>query len=150
MAFEAGEEISIAAWPESVSVTEETNFLEISSTTFIPGSPACEALFLSPSSGRVGVVVSGSLQEQANNTRVFLSFEVYEGTSASGTLVWDAEATYGVSTSGFTGGAMTLGNFTIVRPLTPGVAHYVRTMHMVEAGATSDLFSRRLVVIPLP
>lgn len=150
MAFKAGDEIVRSAWPASVTVSEATDFPNLTNTTFQPGSPVCATTFTAADSGRAGVAVAANMRESANNTRVFVSFEVYEGTSASGTLLWPALAIYGVSTTGFTGEVMGVGNFTVVDGLTPGATHYIRTMHMVEAGTASDIFDRRLVVIPLP
>lgn len=152
--IKAGDVISTTWWPESVEVTEATAQTNISSTSFIAGSPECGVGFTSPSSGRVAVCVSAGLAEQSAGDRIAFTFEVYEGTSASGTLVRPARTPMGITTLGDTtaGGSLELvhGNMVMIDGLTPAVSHYARTVHAVDAGTTNDLTQRRLTVIPLP
>lgn len=152
--IKAGDEITAGWWPDSVEVEDSTTISNISSASFIAGSPECGTTFTTPLSGRVAVCVSCAMTEQSAGDRLFVSFEVYEGSSASGTLVRSARSSFGISTTGDTtaggSGEMVHGNMTMVDGLTPAVTHYVRTMHSVDAGATNDLRQRRLTVIPLP
>ena len=152
--IKAGDDISAEWWPDSVEVEENTAQSNISSTSFVAGSPECGVGFTSPRTGRIAVCVSGGLVEQSAGDRVFLAFEVYRGTSASGTLVRSARTGFGISTSGDTtaggSGEQVHGNMAMVDGLTPGVDHYARTVHSVDAGATNDITRRRLTVIPLP
>lgn len=151
--IKVGDEISTEWWPEAVTVTEDTDQLNITSTSYIPGTPEAGVGFVTPKTGRVGIVVAADMRnnDTAGN-RLFVSFEVYEGTSASGALVLSPTAARGVSTSGDTTGseAMRHGNMSMVEGLTPGVDHYVRVMFQVAGGTTNDIFHRSLVVIPLP
>jgi hypothetical protein len=148
-----GDEISTDWWPESVTVNEGTDQLNVTSTVYIAGTPECGVEFVSPKTGRVGISVAADMRnnDTAGN-RIFVSYEVYEGSDATGTLVQSPLAARGVSTSGDTAGseAMRHGNMSMVEGLTPGVDHYVRTMHQVSGGTTNDIFHRTLVVIPLP
>ena len=150
--IKTGEIVETEWWPESVTVTEDTDISDISSTSFTPGSPVCATTFVAPRSGRVGVAVSAEMREESLGNRLFVSYEIYQGTSAAGTLVRSARAGFGVSTNGDAGGTsqfMTLGNMSMVENLVEGATHYIRTMHSVDAGTTNDIGLRRLTVIPL-
>lgn len=149
--IKAGDAISTTWWPEAVTVLEDTDQLDITSTSATAGSPACSTTFVAPSSGRVGVAVAAEMRESAPGSRLFVGYELYEGTSAAGTLKQAYRVQFGVSTSGDTTASefMTHGNMTMVEGLTAGATHFIRTMHQTEGGATNDIGHRRLVVIPL-
>lgn len=147
-----GDEIGVEWWPESVEASDSTLISNITSTTFIPGSPECGVGFTSAKSGRAAVCVSAGMTEQVAG-RLLVSFEVYRGTSASGTLVRSARTGNGIATHADTTGTareMVRGNMTMVEELTPGVAHYARIVYAVDSGTTNDLRQRRITVIPLP
>lgn len=148
----AGDVISTTWWPESVRVEENTDQASISSTTFVTGSPVCSTTFVAPTSGRVAVIVAAEMREDSAGDRVFVTFEMYLGTSSAGTLVQSAKEVRGVSTNGYTGVSqfMTLGNMTMIEALTGGSTYYIQAMHRVDGGALNDIGHRRLCVIPLP
>lgn len=152
--IKAGDEISKDWWPESVEAQDATTISNITSTSFIPGTPELGVGFISAKTGRCAVCVSAGMFEQSAGDRLFVSFEVYEGTSASGTLVRSARTGNGISTHGDTtaggSGEMVKGNMTMVEGLTPNVDHYARVVHSVDGGTTNDLRQRRITVIPLP
>lgn len=148
-----GDEISTEWWPEAVSVTEDTDQLNVTSTAWTAGSPEAGVTFVAPKSGRVGVVVGAEMRNQDTaGNRIFVSFELYQGSSSSGTLLIAPVAARGVSTSGDTTASEfhTHGNMSMVESLAAGSTHYVRAMHQVIGGTTNDIGHRRLVVIPLP
>lgn len=147
----AGDEVSLGAWPESVTVTENTDLLNLSNTVFAAGSPECSVTFMAPASGRVGVCVAAEMREQDATNRLQVAFELYEGSTSGGTLKQAARVQFGVSTSGDgTAGEFQIhGNMVMIDGLTAGVTHFVRTMHMVAGGTLNDIGHRRLVVIPL-
>lgn len=152
--IKAGDGITTEWWPESVEAQDATTISNITSTSFIPGSPEVGVQFTSAKTGRCAVCVSAGMFEQSAGDRLFVSFEVYEGTSASGTLVRSARSGNGISTHGDTtaggSGEMVKGNMTMVQGLTPGVTHYARMVYAVDGGTTNDLRQRRLTVIPTP
>ncbi len=86
-------------------------------------------------------------------SQIFLTFQLYLGTSASGTLIQDAREDLGISSVGDTtaGGSVEMcwGNLHMVEGLTPGATYYVRLVYRVESGSTNDLRARRVTVIPL-
>lgn len=147
----AGDEISKDYWPAAVMVNDATDQSNITSTTPVAGSPEAGVGFVSPKTGRVAVCVYAGLLQQDSGNRVSVTFEIYEGTSSSGTLVRSARSGFGVSTDGSaTIFEQTTGNLTVVGGLTPGVDHYVRAMHFVDGGTTNDVTHRRIIVFPVP
>ena len=149
-----GDDISAEWWPDSVEAFSTLQISNITSTSWIPGTPEVGVQFVSARTGRAGVCVSAGMTEQSAGDRLFVSFEVYEGTSASGTLVRSVRAGNGISTSGDTtaGGSaeQVHGNMALVDGLTPFVDHYARIVFQVDAGTTNDVRHRRITVIPLP
>lgn len=148
----AGDRVSKDYWPPAVMVNDATDQTDITSTSFTAGSPEAGVGFTSPLTGRIGVCLVAGMLEQSAGNRIQVGFEVYEGTSAAGTLVRGVKNGLGVSTSGNSGSVLeqVSGNMCIVEGLTPGVAHYARVMHAVDGGTTNDVTHRRLIVFPAP
>ena len=147
----AGLRIESGWWPESVTVQENTDQLNVTSTSSIAGTPECSTTFIAPMSGRVGVCVSAEIRnDDTAGNRIFVQPEIRENDS-SGAVVLAATVTRGVSTTGDTTASqfMTLGNMTMVDDLSPGGVYFIRTMQRVDGGTTNDIGHRRLVVIPL-
>ena len=150
--MDPGDLIDTDWWPESVTVTENTDQLDVSSTSFIAGTPECSTTFVAPRSGRVGVCVGSEMRnDSTGGLRILVSFEIRLKDSA-GAVHTAALIQRGVSTTGDTTASqfMVLGNMTMVELLTPGATYFIRTMHRVDGGVVNDLGHRRLVVIPLP
>lgn len=149
----AGDEIDTDWWPESVRVVENTDQLNQTSTTYIAGTPECGVTFVAPNSGRVGVVVAAEMKnDDTAGNRIYVTFQMYLGTSSAGTLVQSSSAARGVSTTGDTTASqyMTFANTSMIEGLTPGSTYFVRTMQRVDGGTTNDIGHRRLVVFPVP
>lgn len=150
----AGDQIEADWWPESVEASDATQISNITSATFIVGSPELGVTFVAPRSGRVGVCLSAGMFEQSAGDRLFLSFAVHEGTSTAGTQVRSPRTAFGISTSGDPtaggSGEMVHGNMSMVENLTPRSTYYAVTMIAVDAGTTNDIRQRRITVIPLP
>jgi hypothetical protein len=148
----AGDEISAGYWPPAVMAEDGTDLDNVSSTTAIPGSPEVGVGFISPTTGRIGVCVQGGIDADSAEDRLFISYEVYEGTSASGTLVRDSRAGHGISsTGGVASDELFHGNMSMVSGLTPEVDHYARIVYWTEGvTATNDVTYRRIIVFPLP
>ena len=149
--IDAGDLIESAWWPESVTVQENTDQLNVTSTTSIAGSPECSTTFVAGMSGRAGVCVGAEIRnDDTAGNRLFVQFEI-RLTNSSGAIHTAAVVTRGVSTTGDTTASqfMVFGNMTMVEGLTPGATYFIRTMHRVDGGTTNDIGHRRLVVIPL-
>ena len=90
--------------------------------------------------------------EQAAGSRVWITYELYLGTSASGTLIHSGVDVRGVTTSGdaTASGDQTIGNMSMEEGLTPGATYYAQVVYRVSGGATNDISRRRIIVFPLP
>lgn len=143
----AGTTILAQDTPETLRVHEEANETGISSTTFTPGGTECSGTFIASTTGRAKVDFSARLSGDGTNaTR--MSFEVYEGSDSSGTLVASASLAAAVDRVGST--VATRSNFFTLTGLTPGVTHFIRTMHLVDGGTTGTIVRRQLEVTPAP
>lgn len=150
--IEAGDLIEAAWWPESVTVTENTDQLDVSSTSFIAGTPECSTTFVAPMSGRVGVAVAAEMRnDSTGGSRMIVTYEI-RLTNVSGAVHTAALLQRGTTTTGDTTASqyMVHGNMTMVEDLTAGATYFIRTMHRVDSGAVNDIGHRRLVVIPMP
>lgn len=151
--IKTGDRITTEWWPESVEAEDSGQIVDITSTSFIPGSPEVGTTFIAARTGRAGIAVSGAPTESVAGSQIFLTFQLYLGTSASGTLIQGAREDLGISSVGDTtaGGSVEMcwGNLHMVEGLTPGETYYVRLVYRVESGSTNDLRARRVTVIPL-
>lgn len=141
----AGTTILAQDWPETLRVHEEANETGISSTTFIPGGTECSGTFIAATTGRAKVDFSARLSGDDTNA-VRMSFEVYEGSDATGTLVESAGNATAVDRVDST--VATRSNFFTLIGLTPGVTHFIRTMHLVDGGTSGTIVRRQLEVTP--
>ena len=148
----AGDQIDASWWPASVQSDDGTTISNISSTTYIAGSPVVSVTFTAPNSGRVGVCIGAGLVEQASALRVWVSYELYLGTDATGTLIHGGIDARGANSTGdaTNSGEQVHGNMSMEENLTPGATYYAQVVHRVSGGTTNDVTRRRIIVIPLP
>lgn len=145
----AGDEITRDHWPAAKIARNLVAIDDISNTSFAAGT-TCELTFVAPSSGRVAVVVQGGIDQDSAGNRVFITYELYLGDSASGTLIVAAKEANGISSNGGpASNDLICGNLTMVAGLTPGATHFARMMHRTEGGATNDVTFRKLIVFPV-
>jgi len=134
----AGDPINAGDFPASLSLSDVTNN-DITSTVFITGTPVVAGTFMSPTSGRIFVEVGAGCYNLSGSgfERGYAEFEVYEGTSAGGTLVHASDNTrFRFSQGGSVGEGPYHGSRgRIVTGLTPNVTHYIRHM-IARAGDT--------------
>lgn len=148
----AGDEIGSEWWPESVQSDDGTTISNITSVTYITGTPVVSVTFVAPTSGRVGVCIGGGFVEQAAGNRVWISYELYLGTSSAGTLIHAGVDVRGATTSGdaTASGDQVHGNMSMEEGLTAGSTYYAQVVYKVSGGTTNDITRRRIIVIPLP
>lgn len=145
----AGDEITRDHWPAAKIARNLVAIDDISNTSFAAGT-TCELIFVAPSSGRVAVVVQGGIDQDSAGNRAFITYELYLGNSASGTLIVAAKEANGISSNGGpASNDLICGNLTMVAGLTPGATHFARVMHRTEGGATNDITFRKLIVFPV-
>lgn len=148
---QAGDEITRQHFPPAVVARSTTAIDNVTSTAFTPGSPVVELTFIAPYSGRVAVCIQAGIDQDDAGNRLFVTYELYQGTSAAGTLKQAARESYGVSSNGSpAANDLIWGNMSIVHGLTAGATHYARVMHRTEAGTTNDVTFRELIVFPVP
>lgn len=147
----AGQKISALDFTEAKTANSNTANDNVSSTTFVAGSPAVDTTFIAPTSGKVEITVGGLIQDDTGNNRGFLEFEVYQGTSAAGTPIIVAPNTQYRWTSKGRAAAdpEAASRSRTVTGLTAGVEYYARTVHAVDAGSTVDFKGRSIDVKPL-
>lgn len=149
---QAGDEILAAYWPASVEDEDGTDQTNITNTSYAPGSPEVGAAFEAPHTGRVAIMVGGGMREDSATNRIFMTFELHEGSDNTGAQVVAPTAINGISTTGDTdaSGDHSLGSLVVQEGLTPGTTYYARIMYQTEGGTTNDITHRRIVVVPLP
>jgi len=77
-----GDQITTAWWPAAVEDEDATD-LVVTSTAFIPGTSPCDVTFTASRTGRAAVCVAGNWTQASAGNRIFISYEVYLGTSAA-------------------------------------------------------------------
>ncbi|MGW0587469.1 hypothetical protein [Streptosporangium sp. NPDC002607] len=137
-------------FPRAVTASDSTAINDISSTSFIVGSPVVSATFVAPTSGAVLLSVGLSARDNGGINRVHLAPEVRVG-SSGGSVVLSADVTTrGVGTPGEITSFIYRSRTTLLTGLTGGTTYYVQTMHKVSGGSTADLQQRDLTVCPTP
>lgn len=138
--------------PPAAAAGDSTVISNMTSTTFIPGTPVVACTFTAPASGRVKITVGGAMRDDAGLNRVIMAPEVYEGTNASGTLVLGTSNTVltEVSSPAEATGYYYTSRSSVLDGLTPGATYYARLVRRVTGGSTCDIARRDIIVRPLP
>ncbi|WP_026931231.1 hypothetical protein [Glycomyces tenuis] len=108
--------------------------IDTASTTYQFGSTTCGQTFTAPPSGRVKVQVYAHQQNTSGAGITLCSFQVRQGTTTGGTLVYDdldLTAYRTVGTTGIQGGA---GRMTLVSGLTSGSTYTAWAVVRVTSG----------------
>jgi len=158
MTIKAGARIRATDRPAAVQAEDQSSVANITSTSFITGTPVVETTFTAPPSGTVLVFVGGGTRDNSGaGNKVSLDYEIYQGTSAAGTLKKSANEQLSgyIGQSGLIGGTAGTGldfhyfsRGTLVTGLTAGATHYARLLYKVNAGNTCDISDRQLIIIP--
>jgi hypothetical protein len=145
-----GAPISAEDFPASAYAADTTSIADISSTTFIAGSPQVSTTFIAPTSGAVLVSVGLSARDNGGSNAVHLAPEIRE-TNVSGSVVLSANVvTHGVGCPGEPTTFIYRSRTTLVTGLTPGQLYFARTMHKVSSGSSADLQVRDITICPTP
>ena len=111
--------------------SEGTNFNTVTSSTYAAGSPACAFVFKTGVTGKISVNVGGLIRNDTLGQLVGVSYQIYEGTSSSGTLIVDTSDNRAFLNYN---SAYIQGSFTSLISLTANTTYYIRTMHRVSSG----------------
>ena len=146
----AGTTVRALDFPPAVWASDNTTQTNVSSTSFVPGSPEVGVSFTAPTSGRVRVDVSGGIRDDTGQWRGILAFEIYEGTTAGAKVISASARGNGMSNMIESTGYQFHGRGSLVEGLTPGAVYYARTVQAVSGGTSVDIFTRSLIVYPVP
>lgn len=138
--------------PPSVNDQDWSPITNVTSTTFIVGTPEVGVNFVAPTSGRVLICIGAGIQNNAATLEQgAVSYALFEK-SADGPLLFAADARNGVQSNGvaISGSFQYMGGFSMEEALTPGVNYYAQVRHRCILGnGTIDISSRDITVIPL-
>lgn len=139
--------------PAAAFEQDTTTITNITSTSYIAGSPVVDVTFTAPTSGRVSVTVGGGVRDNSagSGNRVWLAPEVrVDDVSGAVVLAADAEAR-GISSGVFSLLSNEFHYYSrrrLLTGLTAGGTYYARVMYRVTGGTTCDVSAREIGVIP--
>lgn len=136
-------------FPPAEWASEATAQIDITSTSFVAGSPSCEMTFVAPTSGEVLIFVGGGVRDSAGN-RVHIAPEVRVGTVAGAVQLAADVTTRGIGSSTTSTNYEYYSRITLLTGLTAGTTYYARTMQKVSGGTTGDIAIRDIGIIPTP
>jgi hypothetical protein len=145
-----GAPISAADFPPAVWASDATSNANISSTSFIAGTPSVETTFVAPTSGAVLLSVGFGASDNGGTNRVHIAPEVRVGSVAGAVVLAADVTTRGAGVPGEANANAHRSRTTLLTGLTAGTTYYVRTMHKVSGGSTADIGVREVVVTPTP
>ena len=145
----AGSTVKAQDFPPSQTSLDTTIQDDVSSTSYIAGSPELGVTFEGPTSGKVVVIVSAGARTAADQV-VLVSFQIFEDNS-SGTEIVAPSADQAFRVYSSNAGKYASGSYTtMVTGLTAGQTYYARTMHRVDGGSTNnDIRHREISVYPV-
>lgn len=134
---------------------DDTQNLNLSSTTYETGTPEVGVFFIAPASGRVRLTIGGGVRDNggSNVDRVFISPQLFRDSSAGEEVLAPS-----VTLRGFAGAAENTEfqygcRVSLLTGLVAGALYYVRTQHLTSAGTdpdAADINARDVIVVPLP
>lgn len=147
----AGTTVYALDFPPTVQASDSTTIANISSTTYIAGTPEVGTTFTAPSSGRVRLIVSALARDNGATAERFLFVpQVFLGTSSSGSeVLGPAIRGRGMSTMGEATNYHAHDRSTMLEGLTPGATYYARTLYRVTGGTSVDCIYRGIIIVPL-
>lgn len=145
-----GASIKATDFPVTVSATDATSIANITSTSFVAGSPVVGTTFVAPTSGAVLLSVGLSARDNGGINRIHLAPEVRLGSSGGPVVLAADVTTRGIGVPGEPDEFMYRSRTTLLSGLTPGQVYWVQTMHKVSGGTTADLQERDVTVTPTP
>ncbi|GAA4100976.1 hypothetical protein [Nonomuraea soli] len=152
-----GQIVRAGETPPSASDADDTVLAQITNDVYLPGIPEVGTTFVAPASGRVRMTVSAGLRDNgtAPRARIFVSPQVFRGTSAAGVEVLAPSVTFrGVASNRENVEFQYGSRVALMTGLTPGETYYARLMHLAtpiaDPSDTADIAVRDITVIPVP
>lgn len=142
----AGDTVRALDFPAVAFDDEGADESNVSSTSFTAGSTVCSDTCIVGTTGKLRIDLYALLRGDGTN-QLFVSFELYEGSDETGTLVLGATESRSVRIQ--SSDLDDKSTFWIEEGLTVGATHFVRTMHRVNGGTTADVLHRRVALSPV-
>lgn len=152
-AIASGSQVYGNDFPPSQYDQDWTTQLNITTTSYVVGTPEVAVSITAPTSGKVMVCVGAGIRNNAaTNERAVVTYEVLE--DGPNGPVFTAESAYrGITSCGIQASQEFTyrGNFSLETNLTPGRQYFFRVKHRSINGAgTADISSRNILVFPVP
>lgn len=144
-----------ADFPPSQYDQDWTTQANVTTTSYVSGTPEVAASITAPTSGKVMVAIGAGVRNNANpatNERVIVTYEVLED-SSNGPVFTSESAYRGITSCGIVAiqEYTYQGNFSLETGLTPGRQYYFRLRHRsINGDGTVDIASRDITVWPVP
>lgn len=148
----AGTRVKALDFPRAQSVSNDEIILDITSTSYITGTPEVAVRFMAPTSGRVAISISaGTRNSGANADRVIVTHEVFTGDPDDGDVFQEDDIHRSVSNPATASEQYQYhGHLTMIDGLEPGTYYYARAKYRVTLGSgTADISNRRIIVFPV-
>lgn len=144
-----GSKIRAADFPPSKWAQSNTEILNVTSTSYIVGSPTVETLFVAPQSGSVLLVCGGGFRDSSTN-RISIAPQIRAGSSAGSIVLAADEITRGVTAGSVSDEYEFYSRMTLLTGLTAGSTYHAQALYKVSGGSSADIQSREIAVIPTP
>ncbi len=131
-------------------VQETTEISNVSSTSFIAGSPTVETTFVAPTSGSVLLVCGGGFRDNSSTNRISLAPQLRAGSSSGSIVLAADEITRGVGASSASAEYEFYSRMTLVTGLTAGSTYHAQVLYKTSGGSSADIRCRDLGIIPTP
>lgn len=140
-------------FPPSQYDQDWTTISNISTTTYVSGTPEVAVTMTGPSSGKLFVCIGCGIRNNAATAEsAYVTYQVFED-SVNGALVQAANDDFGVRSSGIAQSQeyQYHGNMSLVTGLTANRSYYFQVVHKTALGnGTADIASRDILVIAVP
>ncbi len=139
-------------FPPTVWANDNTDFNNVTATTFQNGTPEVSVTFIAPTSGRVLVINGGGCRNNTGADQIFIDSEIRVTNSAGAVVV--ASSVTGEGTLSCADESLAheyKSRAYVVTGLTPGQQYFGRLQYRSSTGAgTADVSARSLIVQPIP
>lgn len=143
-----GAKIKAEDFPATVWAADDTSNLNITSTSYVSGTPVVSVTFIAPTSGRVLLTVGAGMRDSSGINRVHVA-PLVRLTNAGGAQVLAPDVTTrGVGCPAEAVNYAYYSRTTLLEGLTPGQQYYAHVVHKVSGGNSGDISAREIMVEP--
>lgn len=142
----AGTQVLAADFPPAVHAQDNTLISDITSQSWITGSPVVQVDFVASTTGRVVVTVAAGMRNGSSEARIACAPRISEVGGII--LINPGVARYGISSSTLTSNYEYHSRTTLVEGLVPGRSYLAQFRYRVTGGNTADITTRLIHVKP--